>query len=126
MADPERAYLQNIFGLESVMSKCTTEVALRGILTFVAVIAFQAVTVAQSQIRLATFDNARETYFALSVKAEPTSESRASDVVIYVDTSASQNGAFKRDSIAIVKQILRNLSADDQVKIVPSISTQLP
>ena len=118
MADPERTYLQNIFGLESVMSKCTTEVALRGILTFVAVIAFQAVAVAQSQVRLATFDNARETYFALSVKAEPTSESRASDVVIYVDTSASQSGAFKRDSIATVKQILRNLSADDRVKIV--------
>ena len=118
MADPERAYLQNIFGLESVMSKCTTEVALRGILTFVAVIAFQAVAVAQSQVRLATFDNARETYFALSVKAEPTSESRASDVVIYVDTSASQSGAFKRDSIATVQQVLRNLSADDRVKIV--------
>ena len=118
MADPERTYLQNIFGLESVMSKCTTEVALRGIFTFVAVIAFQAVAVAQSQVRLATFDNARETYFAMSVKAEPTSESQATDVVIYVDTSASQSGAFKRDSIATVKQILRNLSADDRVKIV--------
>ena len=100
------------------MSKCTTEVALRGILTFVAVIAFQAVAVAQSQIRLATFDNASATYFAMSVKSEPTTESRASDVVIYVDTSASQTGAFKRDSIAIVKQILRNLSADDRIKIV--------
>ena len=117
MADPERTYLQNIFGLESVMSKCTTEVALRGILTFVAVIAFQAIAVAQSVNRLATFDSARETYFALSVKAEPSHESRASDVVIYVDTSASQNGAFKQDSIAAVKQILRNLSADDRVKL---------
>ena len=118
MADPERAYLQNIFGLESVMSKCTTEVALRGILTFMAVIAFQAVAIAQSESRLATFDHGDETYFAMSVKAQLSELSRASDVIICIDTSASQNGPYKRDSIAIVKQILRNLSADDRVKIM--------
>jgi len=54
----------------------------------------------------------------MSVKAQPSKLSQASDVVICVDTSASQNGAFKRDSIAVVKQILRNLSADDRVKIM--------
>ena len=118
MADPERACLQNIFGLESVMTKCTTEVALRGILTFVAVIAFQAVTFAQPQCRLATFDNAGKTYFALSVKAQSSESSRASDVVICVDTSASQTGPFKQGSIAIAKQILRNLSAEDRVKVL--------
>ena len=118
MADPERAYLQNIFGLESVMSKCTTEVALRGILTFMAVIAFQAVAIAQSESRLATFDHGDETYFAMSVKAQLSELSRATDVIICIDTSASQNGPYKRDSIAIVKQILRNLSADDRVKIM--------
>ena len=120
MADPERTYLQNIFGLESVMTKCTTEVALRGILTFVAVIAFQAVAVAQSQsqCRLATYDNAGKTYFALSAKAQPSESSRASDVVICVDTSASQSGPYKRGSVAIVKQLLRNLSAEDRVKIL--------
>ena len=100
------------------MSKCTTEVALRGILTFMAVIAFQAVTVAQSQSRLATFDHGDETYFAMSVKAQLSELSRASDVVICVDTSASQNGPYKRDSIAVVKQILHKLSADDRVKIM--------
>ena len=120
MADPERTYLQNIFGLESVMTKCTTEVALRGILTFVAMIAFQAVAVAQSQpqCRLATFDNAGKTYFALSAKAQPSESSRASDVVICIDTSASQSGPYKRGSIAIAKQLLRNLSAEDRVKIL--------
>ena len=100
------------------MSKCTTEVALRGILTFMAVIAFQAVAVAQSQSRLATFDHGDETYFAMSVKAQLSELSRASDVVICVDTSASQNGPYKRDSIAVVKQILHSLSADDRVKIM--------
>ena len=118
MVDPERAYLRNIFGLESVMSKCTTEVALRGILTFVALIAFQAVVVAQPQTRLTTFDNAGKTHFALSVKAQVSEGSQASDVVIYVDTSASQNGVFKQDSIATVKQLLRNLSSEDRVKIM--------
>ena len=99
MADPERAYLRNIFGLEFVMSKCTPEVALRGILTFLAVVAFQAVAVAQSQSqsRLGTFDHGNETYFALSVKAQPSKLLRASDIVICVDTSASQNGPYKRE-----------------------------
>jgi uncharacterized membrane protein YgcG len=119
-ADPERRYLRNIFGLESVMSKCTTEVALRGILTVVIAVAFQATSFAQvSNARLATFDHAKETHFALSVTPDVEATGTvASDVVIYIDTSASQSGAFKRDSIAALKQILRNLNSEDRVKIM--------
>ena len=42
----------------------------------------------------------------------------ASDIVIYVDTSASQAGVFKRDSIEAVKHLLRNLNAEDRVQII--------
>ena len=101
------------------MSKCTTEVALRGIFTALVAVALQTSVFAQEQPRLATFDDdAGSTHFALSVSPQDAeSVARPSDVLIYVDTSASQSGAYKRDSIAAVKQILRNLNADDRVKI---------
>ncbi|MFN9876939.1 MAG: VWA domain-containing protein, partial [Planctomycetota bacterium] len=41
-----------------------------------------------------------------------------SDVVIYVDTSASQTGLYKRDSLELVQQLLQNLNAEDRVKVV--------
>ena len=68
--------------------------------------------------RMATFDHAGETLFAASLTPAVTAgEQRASDVMIFVDTSASQVGAFKQDSIALVEQLLRTLNSDDRVKI---------
>lgn len=70
--------------------------------------------------RLATFDNAQgETSFALSISPQVDSRKQlASDIVIFVDTSASQTGVFKKDSIATLKNLLSSLTRDDRVKLV--------
>ncbi len=70
--------------------------------------------------RLATYDDATgETTFALSLNPEINqSTSLPSDVVIFVDTSASQTGAFKNDSIKTLEKLLGSLNIDDRVKII--------
>ena len=118
--------------LEFVMSKCSTKVALRGM--FVALLALGLQTTGANTsfaddseesksstniARMATFDNAGETHFALSLKPQLSNETeRSSNVVVYIDTSASQSGEFKRDSIATLKHIIKNLNADDLIQIV--------
>ncbi len=107
------------------MSIRTATVALRGI--FVAVVgmsflanphAAQAFQVENaSPTRMATFEDAGETSFALSIGPESQKQQRASDVLVFVDTSASQTGAYKRDSIEMLRGFIRNLSGDDRVRI---------
>ncbi len=71
------------------------------------------------ETRLATFDDATgETSFALSLRPQlDMTSSFASDVVIFVDTSASQIGLYQRDSLAVLEQMLHRLGANDRVKI---------
>ncbi len=107
------------------MSIRTATVALRGI--FVAVVgmsflasphAVQAFQVENaSPTRMATFEDAGETSFALSIGPESQKQQRASDILVFVDTSASQTGAYKRDSIEMLRGFVRNLSGDDRVRI---------
>ena len=118
--------------LEFVMSKCSTRVALRGMFVALLAIGLQATGANTSfaddseesksstnQFKMATFDNAGETHFALSLKPQISNEiERASNVVVYIDTSASQSGEFKRDSIATLQHIIKNLNADDLIQIV--------
>ena len=70
--------------------------------------------------RLATFDNAQgETSFALSLSPQLDARKQLpSDIVIFVDTSASQAGVFKKDSIATLKHLMNGLTRDDRVKLV--------
>lgn len=114
------------------MSKRTTKVALRGTFAILMAVGLQTILASSSMAngfgifqesdgepRLATHETAGEIHFALSIapKASQTAQ-RASDIVIYVDTSASQTGVFKRDSIDTVKHMLKNLNAEDRVQIV--------
>jgi len=110
------------------MSRSWTKVAARGIFIALLAIGVQGIsanlfangfglTPGDGDSRLATFDSAGEIHFALSVVPEVQTESRASDVVVYVDTSASQSGAFQRDSIEAVKQLLGSLSIEDRVHL---------
>ena len=87
------------------MSIRTTKVALRGL--FVVLVGLSLVAMpfatATAQIenaspsRMATFEDAGETSFALSIGPEAQKNQRASDIIVFVDTSASQTGAYKRD-----------------------------
>ena len=69
--------------------------------------------------RLATFDNATgETAFALSLSPQIDAQQQlASDIVIYVDTSASQTGMYRKDTIIALRRLMVNLNAEDRVKI---------
>ena len=125
-------FFEIISVLEFVMSKCTTQVALRGILATLMAVCLQTLFAPSSvannsgglfegqtdQPRLATHESAGEIHFALSIAPKAEQPQRSSDVVIYVDTSASQAGVFKRDSIETVKQLVKNLSVEDRVQIV--------
>ena len=104
----------------------STKVVLRGILVALLVLCLQVTFSGESlganpsanEARMATYDSAGETYFALSISPQITNRpQRASDIVIYVDTSASQSGVYKTDSIATLKQLMGNLNAADRVKI---------
>ncbi len=104
----------------------STKVALRGTLVAFLALSLQVTFSSESlgsnssveETRMATYDSAGETYFALSISPQITDRAqRASDIVIYVDTSASQSGVYKTDSIATLKQLMGNLNAEDRVKI---------
>ncbi len=73
---------------------------------------------AADSARLATFEHQGQTFFALSVTAAledvPTGPS---EIVILVDTSASQTGVYREDSIESLRALLAGLSADDHVRI---------
>jgi hypothetical protein len=104
------------------MSTCTTKVALRGILIALVGVSFQANLFGfqaenASPTRMATFESAGETAFALSVGPESQTQQRASDIIAFVDTSASQTGPYKKDSIELLRGLVRNLSADDRIQI---------
>ncbi len=97
---------------------CSTQVALRGISVALLVLGLQVTFSSESlgsnpgtdAARMATYDSAGETSFALSISPQVTDgPQRASDIVIYVDTSASQSGAYKSDSIATLTQLMGNL-----------------
>ncbi|MEZ6096619.1 MAG: VWA domain-containing protein [Pirellulaceae bacterium] len=71
-------------------------------------------------VRLATYEDAKgEISFALSVSPQVDRvPSLASDIVVFVDTSASQTGLYQQDSIATLESFLSQLNSDDRVKIV--------
>ncbi len=68
--------------------------------------------------RLGTFEYQGETYFALSLTAELGDvDASATDIVVLVDTSASQLGVYREDSLECLRALLAGLSANDRVRI---------
>ena len=71
------------------------------------------------QPRMSTFDNAEgETCFSLSLGTVSAEGENSSDVMIFVDTSASQTGEFKDQSLKLVTEILENLNSEDTVQLL--------
>ena len=68
--------------------------------------------------RMATFDNAEgETCFSLSLGSVDADVQRPSDIIVFLDTSASQTGVYKQDSIAVLQGFLSGLNSSDRVKV---------
>jgi len=69
--------------------------------------------------RMATFEKSPgESYFALSLTTQVDAKSKPTDVVILVDTSASQVGQFREQSLEAVKSVLQSLGESDRVKLM--------
>ena len=97
-------------------------VSLLAVVLLVAVAATPAPGQAASHARLDTFvDAGGETYFALSVQPNtPETPARGRDVVILLDTSASQTGDFRRDALNTLDGILDPFSAPlDALQVRP-------
>lgn len=68
--------------------------------------------------RMATYENAEgETCFSLSLGSVEANVQRPSDIIVFVDTSASQTGVYKQDSIEVLQGFLGSLNASDRVKV---------
>ena len=69
--------------------------------------------------RLATYDKAAgESYFALSLTPpQRVAAAPVQDIVILADTSASQTGLFRTDSLLAVKTLVQRLDPQDRVKL---------
>jgi uncharacterized protein with von Willebrand factor type A (vWA) domain len=69
--------------------------------------------------RLATYEKDGRTYFALSllpqIAADPAQQN---DVVVLVDTSASQTGRYRAEALAALQSMLATLSPNDRVQLM--------
>src|SRR5262245_43858917 len=77
--------------------------------------------------RVATFDKDGQAYFAMSLlpsfQADP---AQKNDVVILVDTSASQAGRYRDGALAALDSLLANLRPDDRVMLMAVDSKAVP
>lgn len=68
--------------------------------------------------RVATYQQtAGPRYFAMSVSLDEKPEASPSEVVVVVDTSASQAGVYRTDSIATAKSLMASLPSDSRVQL---------
>ncbi len=73
----------------------------------------------QEAARLATYEKSTGgTTFALSLTPSVKASTAAHDIVVMVDTSASQSGVFRDDSFAALQSMLKSLGQNDRVKLM--------
>src|SRR5438309_8204499 len=96
----------------------STPKALWSVVSSAILLATAAVGLGQTA-RLGTFEKDGQEYFALSllpqVKADP---AQKNEVVILVDTSASQVGRFRAEAMAAVQSLLVGLGPQDRVALM--------
>lgn len=69
--------------------------------------------------RLGTFEKNGQTYFALSLLPQSAADpAQKNDVVVLVDTSASQAGRYRAEEMSALQSLLSNLSASDRVQLM--------
>ena len=76
-----------------------------------------------AQLRIASFGGESSTHFAASI--QPSAENAllasvsdpSADVVVVVDTSASQSGAYRRESLSALEKVVTTLRSTDSVRI---------
>ncbi len=71
--------------------------------------------------RWATFEDAGSQYFALSVQSDPTGDYPTADayeVVVLMDTSATQTGRVRIESLEVLDELTRTLPGEAQVSLL--------
>src|SRR5688572_26960846 len=69
--------------------------------------------------RLGTFEKDGQQYFALSLLPQAKADAaQKNEVVILVDTSASQAGRYRAEEMAAVQAVLAQLSSEDRVQLM--------
>ena len=74
--------------------------------------------------RLATFQDAGNYYFALSLQADPAGDyplASAYEVVVLVDTSATQTGPVRIESLDVAQELARSLPAGASVALLACV-----
>ena len=91
-----------------------------GALMLVSLAALDFASAADAQSRLATYETgAGERYFALTVKPNVAADpQQTNEVVVLFDTSASQAGTFREDSLAALRAMLGGMGPGDRVKLM--------
>ncbi|WP_158265038.1 hypothetical protein [Blastopirellula marina] len=71
------------------------------------------------EAKLATYEaTGGQTYFAMSISPDENLKAAPGEVVIIVDTSASQTGIYREDSLKTLKALLASLSPQTRVKVM--------
>ena len=99
---------------------CTLSIGVAGLLmTGHAVPRVEAADPLGSNTRLATYDTATgDTFFALSLVPQVEVPAvRACDVIVLFDTSASQTGAYRTESLEVLQAALGQLHEDSRVRL---------
>jgi len=89
--------------------------------TFAAMILAQAAVVSAETMnaRLGTYGKAGQEFFALSLMPQGTADAgQKNEVVILVDTSASQAGQYRAEELAVLNAMLASLSPNDRVQLM--------
>jgi Mg-chelatase subunit ChlD len=69
--------------------------------------------------RLGTYEKNGQTFFALSLLPQAAADpAQKNDVVVLVDTSASQAGRYRAEAMAALQSLLSSLSASDRVQLM--------
>src|SRR5262245_7050625 len=69
--------------------------------------------------RLGTYEKNGQSYFALSLMPQAAADpAQKNEVVILVDTSASQAGRYRAEELDALRAMLANLSANDRVQLM--------
>lgn len=89
------------------------------LLTCLFFVAVSGTALADHASRLATYDKTSgEVFFALSLQPKVKVPDVASEIVVLLDTSASQQGAFRDDSLLALESFLDGLPRRHQVKLM--------
>ena len=87
--------------------------------TLVATLAMMSAPLFADQSRIETYDaEDGQSYFALTVPPIAASDDRPRDVVVLLDTSASQAGFYRDTAVAALERCVESLAATDRVQIM--------